>query len=74
MVMPAISICIILNFISGWNDLFTPLVLIKDMDKQLIMPALSHLVGRFSKDIPYQMTGMLMSSIPVIAVYLLLQK
>ena len=74
MVVPALSICVILNFISGWNDLFTPMVLIKDMDKQLVMPALSHLVGRFSKDVPSQMTGMLIASVPAVAVYLLLQK
>ena len=74
MVTPAISVCIIKNFIAGWNDLFTPMVLIKDMEKQLVMPALSHLVGRFSKDVPAQMTGMLMASIPAVAIYLILQK
>ena len=38
---PIFWIGILMIFISGWNDLFTPLVLIKDMDKQLIMPAIA---------------------------------
>lgn len=74
MVIPALSICVIINFIAGWNDLFTPMVLIKDMNKQLVMPALSHLVGRYSKDVPAQMTGMLMASVPAVLLYLCLQK
>lgn len=74
MALPAISISIILSFIGTWNDLFRPMVMIKDLDKQLIMPALSNLVSRFSKDMPFQLAGLLMASIPAIIIYLLLQK
>lgn len=74
MALPAVSISIILSFIGTWNDLFRPMVMIKDLDKQLIMPALSNLVSRFSKDMPLQLTGLLMASIPAIIIYLLLQK
>ena len=63
MALPAISISIILSFIGTWNDLFRPMVMIKSMDKQLIMPALTNLVGRYLKDIPFQLTGLLMASL-----------
>lgn len=43
--------------------MFTPMILIKSSDKQLIMPALTNLVGRYSKDIPFQLTGLLLASI-----------
>ena len=72
--MPAISICTIMNFIGSWNDLLAPMVVLKGVNKQLIMPALNNLVSQFSKDIPFQLTGMVFASVPAIAIYLLLQK
>ena len=72
--MPAISICTIMNFIGSWNDLLAPMVILKGVNKQLIMPALNNLVSQFSKDIPFQLTGMVFASVPAIAIYLLLQK
>ena len=72
--LPAISINIIMSFIGSWNDLLPPMVVIKKIDKQLIMPALNNLVGQFSKDVPYQLTGMVIASVPAILIYLLLSK
>jgi ABC-type sugar transport system, permease component len=72
--LPAISICVIINFIGNWNELFTPMILIKSSDSQLIMPALTSLVGRYSKDVPFQLTGLLLASVPAILIYLILQK
>lgn len=72
--MPAISICTIMNFIGSWNDLLAPMVILKGVNKQLIMPALNNLVSQFSKDIPFQLTGMVFASVPAIAIYLVLQK
>lgn len=72
--LPAISICVILSFIGTWNELFTPMILIKSSGKQLIMPALTNLVGRYSKDIPFQLTGLLLATIPAILIYVILQK
>ena len=72
--LPAISICVIMDFIGMWNELFTPMILIKSSGKQLIMPALTSLVGRYSKDIPFQLTGLLLASVPAILIYVVLQK
>ena len=72
--LPAISICTIMNFIGSWNDLLAPMVVLKGVNKQLIMPALNNLVSQFSKDVPFQLTGMVFASVPAIMIYLILQK
>ncbi len=71
---PAISICVITGFISSWNDLLGPTVIMKSVDKRLIMPALTSLVGNHNMDIPYQLAGLLLASVPAILIYLVLQK
>ena len=72
--LPAISICVIMTFIGSWNELLMPMLLLKNISKQLVMPALNNLVQRFNADIPFQLAGMLIATVPAIAVYLLLQK
>ena len=71
---PAISLTIIFFFISSWNDLFTPMVLLKSMDKRTVMVALSSLIGRYTGDPPFQYAGLLMSAIPALVVYAIFQK
>ena len=71
---PAISLTIIFFFICSWNDLFTPMVLLKSMDKRTVMVALSSLIGRYTGDPPFQNAGLLMSAIPALAVYAIFQK
>ena len=71
---PAISLTIIFFFICSWNDLFTPMVLLKSMDKRTVMVALSSLIGRYTGDPPFQYAGLLMSAIPALAVYAIFQK
>lgn len=71
---PVLSINLIISFISSWNDVLMPMVIIKDTTKQLVMPALNNLVGQFSKDIPMQLAGILVATIPAILIYVFLQK
>lgn len=71
---PAISLSIIFFFIASWNDLFTPMVLLKSMDKRTVMVALSSLIGRYTGDPPFQYAGLLMSAIPALIVYAIFQK
>ena len=71
---PAISLCIIFFFIASWNDLFTPMVLLKSMSKRTVMVALSSLIGRYTGDPPFQYAGLLMSALPALTVYVIFQK
>lgn len=71
---PTIVICLILNFLSSWNDIMTPMVILKDTSKQMVMPALNMLVGVYSANVPLQFTGIIVSTVPALVIYVLLQK
>jgi ABC-type glycerol-3-phosphate transport system permease component len=71
---PAIVLCIIYYFIVTWNDLFTPLILLTDMDSRPVMVALSSLISRYSGDPTFQFAGLFMAAIPAILVYAIFQK
>ncbi|GHU65663.1 sugar ABC transporter permease [Spirochaetia bacterium] len=72
--IPAIAINVIIGFISGWNDLLGPMLLLRNIDKQLIMPALSMLVQQRTANVPLQMAGVLIATIPAVIIYVILQK
>jgi raffinose/stachyose/melibiose transport system permease protein len=72
--MPAIVLCIIFYFIISWNDLFTPMVLLRRMDMRTVMVALATLMARYTGDPPFQFSGLVLSSIPAILVYVFFQK
>lgn len=61
---PAIAICTIMGFISSWNDLLPPMVIIKSVNKRLVMPALDGLVSMYNADTPFQLTGILIAAVP----------
>ena len=71
---PAISLTIIFFFINSWNDLFTPMILLKSMDKRTVMVALNGLIGRYTGNPPFQYAGLLMSAIPALIVYVIFEK
>ena len=71
---PAIAILIIFQFMGFWNDLFTPMILLQKMDMRTVMVALSALMGRTQSDPTFQLSGLLLSTAPTLAVYLLFQK
>ena len=71
---PAISLTVIIFFINSWNDLFTPMILLKSTEKRTVIVALSSLVGRYSGDPPFQYAGLLLSAIPALIIYIIFQK
>lgn len=71
---PAIVLCIIYYFIVTWNDLFTPLILLTDMESRTVMVALASLISRYSGDPTFQFAGLFLAAIPAILVYAIFQK
>lgn len=71
---PAIILCIIFYFIVTWNDLFTPMVMLQDMDKRTVMVALASLVSRYSGDPTFQFAGLVLATIPAILIYAIFQQ
>jgi ABC-type glycerol-3-phosphate transport system permease component len=70
---PAIILCIIYYFIVTWNDLFTPMILLTDMDLRTVMVALASLISRYSGDPTFQFAGLVLAAIPAILVYAIFQ-
>lgn len=69
-----IAINVILTFVTQCNDLFTPMILLQDMNKRTVMVALSSLMSKTSGDPAFQLTGMLLAIIPPLLIYICLQK
>jgi ABC-type glycerol-3-phosphate transport system permease component len=69
----AIILCIIYYFIVTWNDLFTPMILLTDMDLRTVMVALASLISRYSGDPTLQFAGLFLAAIPAILVYAVFQ-
>lgn len=72
--MPAIILCIIFYFIVTWNDLFTPMILLQDMNVRTVMVALASLLSRYTGDPTLQFAGLVLSAIPAILVYAFFQQ
>jgi ABC-type glycerol-3-phosphate transport system permease component len=70
---PAIVLCLIYYFIVTWNDLFTPMILLTDMDLRTVMVALASLISRYSGDPTLQFAGLVLAAIPAILVYAIFQ-
>lgn len=71
---PAIILCVIYYFIVTWNDLFTPMILLTDMDSRTVMVALASLISRYSGDPTFQFAGLFLAAIPAVLVYAFFQK
>jgi len=71
---PAIVLCVIYYFIVTWNDLFTPMILLTDMDSRTVMVALASLISRYSGDPTFQFAGLFLAAIPALLVYAVFQR
>lgn len=72
---PAIATQAIFSFVSSWNNLFTPLVLLTDQDKYTMPIMVSLLRGDIYKtEYGSVYLGLTLTVLPLIAVYLLLSK
>jgi multiple sugar transport system permease protein len=64
----------ILTTLWSWNDFFWPLVVNNDPQKMTLSAGLASLQGQFMTDYPVLMAGSLLASLPVIAVFVVLQR
>jgi ABC-type glycerol-3-phosphate transport system permease component len=59
----------ILTFLNIWNDLFVSLVLLHAPNTEMVTPTLALLSGKYSTDVPVLMAGLLLGSVPTLALY-----
>lgn len=72
--LSAVAIIVIFNFIGCWNDLLTPMLYLSSASKQTVMVALVSLVQRTSSQPTTQLAGLILSVLPAVLIYLLLQR
>jgi len=71
---PGLAALGVLTMIWSWNDLLWPLVVNNDPGKMTLSAGLATLQGEFLTNYPVLMAGALMSTVPVIVVFVVLQR
>lgn len=71
---PALAVLAIFGFISVWNSFIWPLVVLKDTDKYPIALGIAYLTGVTGTDIRSLAAGTVISLIPVIIFFVVLQR
>lgn len=68
---PIIGVLCVLRLIAVWNDFAAPLVLIRDLERQMLVVSLLHLEGEAMKEWGPLMAGYTIASIPLVVVFFL---
>lgn len=71
---PALSTLTIFTFVATWNDYLGPLIYLKSQNKKTIQLGLKMFISQYSSDYGLIMAGSVLSLIPVLVVFLILQK
>lgn len=71
---PVTGTVVILNAIEVWNDFLVPLLYLSGTPKQTLTVALYAFVGEFVSDWPVVFAGLVISVVPVLIVYFLMQR
>jgi raffinose/stachyose/melibiose transport system permease protein len=74
MLKPITVTALVLNAVSVWNDFFTPLLYLSGSSQQTMPVALAGFVGQFVSDWNLIFAALLISIVPVLAVYFALQR
>jgi multiple sugar transport system permease protein len=72
--LPILVTLAIFSFLGTWNDFLWPLIVLTDNSMYTLPVALANLMGEHSKDPELMMAGSVITIIPVILVFLALQK
>lgn len=64
----------VLTFLATWNDFLLPLVLINTESLRTLPLGLAYLQGRYVTDIPHLAAATLLTALPSVLIYLLLQR
>ena len=71
---PALSTLTIFTFVATWNDYLGPLIYLKSQEKKTIQLGLKMFISQYSSDYGLIMAGSVLSLIPVLVVFMCLQK
>jgi multiple sugar transport system permease protein len=71
---PALATLGIITFLGSWNDFLWPLLILKDSSLLTLPPGLRTLQGAYTSEYGQMMAGAVITSIPVLILYLFLQR
>lgn len=72
--IPALATLVIFNALYVWNEFVFALLLLHDDSVRTLTVGVNQMVGRFFFDYPALLAGMLITALPMVAVYLIFQK
>jgi ABC-type glycerol-3-phosphate transport system permease component len=64
----------LLNFVWNWNELIYGLVIMQDEAMRTMPAAVATIVGRFTTNMPLLLTGLLITTLPVLICFVVFQK
>lgn len=71
---PVLATLAIFTFMSAWNDFMWPLIILSDGDKYTMPVAVASLVGEHAMDLELMMASAVLTIIPVLTLFFVLQK
>ena len=74
MVKPTMFTLILFSFVGSWNSYLWPLIVLTDRSKQTLQIVLGTMASQFGTYEHYMMAGALISTVPIIIVYIFTQK
>jgi multiple sugar transport system permease protein len=73
-IMPILATLAIWTFLNTWNDFLWPLIVLSDESKWTLPVAIANLSGEHVQDTELMMAGSVITVLPVMAVFLVLQR
>jgi ABC-type glycerol-3-phosphate transport system permease component len=74
MVKPALGTLTIFTFMASWNNFLWPLIILRTDEKYTLPLGLANLVGVYSQDYGMLMAGTLLSTLPIIILFIAMQR
>ncbi len=71
---PALATLGIITFLASWNDFLWPLLILRQSELLTLPPGLRQLQGAYTSEYGQMMAGAVITSIPVLLLYILLQR
>jgi raffinose/stachyose/melibiose transport system permease protein len=71
---PSLAAASIFVFVMSWNELLYPLLFIQSPENRTLPLALLSFQGEFQTDYPLLFSGVILASLPVVLIYVLLQR
>ena len=71
---PVLATLAIFTFMSAWNDFMWPLIILTDDDRYTMPVAVANLVGEHALDLELMMASAVLTVIPVLTLFFVLQK